>query len=131
MDIPFDTTEWEDDDLHSPWTPQPASSGVRHSVAGGSNIRLTVVLKKLASHQAAHSATRLVFDADQPPTDRGLNYVVVGKQKGPAEGFPMQRHYVLLIGQDSKTGTYERIGVGIMPLECINRSEPGQKAAIS
>ncbi|KAK5721093.1 hypothetical protein LTR15_007057 [Elasticomyces elasticus] len=129
--IPFKSVEWEYNDVRSPWTPQPESTGARHSTRTRSSAHLTVVPRMFKPSGSTSSEECLVFDHGSVEPGPGIRCVIIGRQRHHPDSSAARRHYILLIRQRPRSELYERVGVGWLPGSSITFDGSGQLVQVS
>lgn len=118
MNIPFDRVEWSNaiqwpsiSELQN----SPDHSGQSHDTPSS---ELSAIVRDFSLDECAKG--RLVFDEHDRTETQGLKCFVIGKETR-ADGLSDKRlHYVVVVKPIcSKERTYERVGVGSIPKECI------------
>lgn len=122
LEPPFDDVDWtKGTEFQSPYT---ASSGRVSSSRNIQRIDLRVIPRsfEVGNGSQNSSITHLVWDEPDAPRDQ-LKCVVIGRRKSE-RGSATQTHWVLIIRPVS-AGSYERVGVGSLPMDA--RSQVGGK----
>lgn len=131
LDLPFDSVDWEEHDILSPW--QSYQPGTRYSSDGGARTvpRLSVIARRFDIENVQRKGSMLIYDTPSgsvgPPP--GLKCVILGKMKKSLRPEHERLHYVMLVSPRVSTGgydkmAYERVGVGYMPGYLIHVDGP-------
>lgn len=111
-ELPFAGVDWTRTEYSSPWSDMaaPNRSSETRRVREKKVQPLRVIPRNvLSTSVGVHS--RIVWDV--APISGPLKCAVVGRLKEES-GQPMQKHYVLIIKETHKQGTYERVGMGVL-----------------
>ncbi|KAI5464982.1 heterokaryon incompatibility protein-domain-containing protein [Mariannaea sp. PMI_226] len=116
MDVKFDTVQWEETQIRSPWINHDSSSSRWHTGYTDSN---TYLRGRARGLNLALASKHIICDkGNPPPQGREIKCIIVGKQRAEVEqNVEVQVHYVLVVAKslDSKHDvTYERVGIGAL-----------------
>jgi len=138
MEIEGGTTDWEKEDLVSPWDKGPSPSGNKHHWdSRGLYLEVAARDFDIKGDEAAWS---VVLDCKSDVDRSGFKCAIVGRESSLLvdDGKGDRRTYYVLIVKPSETDTsvdggiqlYERVGVAAIPGKWINMVGDGLKIKI-
>lgn len=132
LDLPFNQVEWEVGDILSPWSIGATKSG-GYSVGSDSSFRVTARGLDIQGAKTSDEASIILDDPNRmDELEPSIKCVVLGRLKDPGQDFKHRRtHYVLLVvpveaNAGDGSPIYNRVGVGFMPGDLVDFSEPGK-----
>lgn len=134
VDVPWDTADWETNDICGPWT--RGSGSFTGSLPQDGMMAILAIARDFTVAKRQPGDVKLAYDTERT---RGLDgqraqCVIVGKDKRTRlKGF--ERYYVLLVARKKAVvwggrQVYERLGAGYMLGKYIALRERGIEAAI-
>lgn len=138
LDLPFGRVEWEENDVHSPWSGRPAGTWTYSRDRSNYRQALTVTVRSFDTQAASEFRDAIILDdpANWIPLVSTIKCVILGKLKSEVKGLQKNGvRYVLLVAPADSNGSqdtqaYNRVGVGIMPFSLFSTAGPGSHGQV-
>lgn len=133
-DPPFQTAEWETEEIVPPWT--RGENRKTLSAPSIDHVSLSVIVRDFSIRGWSSEEVKLIYDTKRSRTSDGQHAqcVIVAKTKGGTSN-QVRRYYVLLVEVTNAPASrgekiYRRIGVGVMLGKFISLVGPGISAKV-